>query len=278
MIQDNQTNTIYFSELLKTDKRYKSTYNEIEKALDSIGINFKLIPKTKDIWARDYMPIQISDDKFIEYRYDPDYLQGKQKSRRNLKTYPDIVCDTLNINTIKSDLIIDGGNIIKSDDCIIMTDKIVLENRYFYSKTDLIKKLKSTFDVSNVVLFEWDKREEYGHSDGVLRFIDNNKILISSIYKYDLKLQKSLKRAGKSFVFLEVDESNKYSWAYINYLQTKDVILLPKFDVEEDGVVFRQFQKLFPQYADNKMIVQIDVRDVVKEGGALNCISWTTKE
>lgn len=278
MITDNQTNTIYFSERLKVDKRYVKTYNDIEKALNSCGITPKLIPKTKDIWARDYMPIQINEDKYIEFRYDPNYLQGEQKGRRNLKTYPDIVCDVLNISAIKSDLIIDGGNVIKSEDRIIMTDKVVIENEHNYIEVDLINKLKSTFKVNIVILFEWDENEIYGHSDGVLRFIENKKVLISSIYKDDIELQNSLKKAGISFVFLEVDESFKYSWAYINYLQTKDLILIPKFDVEEDGIILRQFQNLFPQYANNNRIVQIDMKAVVKEGGALNCISWTTKE
>ena len=78
------------------------------------------------------MPIQVAENKFIEYRYDPDYLQSKKS--RSLKTYPDLICDSIGLNTIKSDLIIDGGNVIKSNHCAILTDKIVQENRNKYSK------------------------------------------------------------------------------------------------------------------------------------------------
>ena len=82
------------------------------------------------------MPIQINDSKFIEYRYDPDYLQGSWKGCRDLKTYPDIVCDSLKLETEKSNLIMDGGNLVKSSDCVILTDKIIKENRLSYSKTE----------------------------------------------------------------------------------------------------------------------------------------------
>ncbi|UBM61546.1 agmatine deiminase family protein [Candidatus Sulfidibacterium hydrothermale] len=188
MITDFETNTIYFSERLKTDKRFTKTFKEITSVLKSIGIEPKLLPKTKDIWARDYMPIQVTKEKFIEYRYDPDYLQKAEKGYRNLKSYPDIVCDLIQLTTEKSDIILDGGNVVKSNNCLILTDKVVVENRLSYSKTELIKKLKRIFKVEKIILIPWDKKERFGHSDGVLRFINSNTVLISEIYEYDTKL------------------------------------------------------------------------------------------
>ena len=126
MISDKNTNKIYFSEKLKVD--YPKVCMSIESVLNSNNVSYEFLPKTKDIWARDYMPIQVSKGKFVEFRYDPDYLQGKYKGYRDLKTYPDIVCNELGIETIKSDIILDGGNVIKSDNCVILTDKIVVEN------------------------------------------------------------------------------------------------------------------------------------------------------
>ena len=52
-------------------------------------------------------------NQYIEYRYDPDYLQGHWKGCRDSKTYPDVVCDALKLKTEKSDLIMDGGNLVK---------------------------------------------------------------------------------------------------------------------------------------------------------------------
>ena len=63
----------------------------------------------------------------------------------------------------------------------------------------------------------------------------------------------------------------------MNFLQTKDIILLPSYGIKEDDIALDQMKKYYPEYADGK-IHQIDMTDIVKEGGALNCISWTIKK
>lgn len=278
MISDKDTNTIYFSELLKTDSRFTVTSKQIISTLDTFGAKYKFLPDTKDIWARDYMPIQINDKKFIEYRYDPDYLQGNWKDSRDLKTYPDIVCNSINLSTEKSDLIMDGGNFVKSSDCIILTEKIIKENRLSYSKTDLIEKIKDTFQVDNIVLIPQDKSDEYGHSDGMIRFIDNETVLINHYYKDDSVMLYRLKQVGLRIKFIDykVKKKDKRNWAYLNFLQTKDLILLPKFGIDEDKQAYEQIEEFYPDYKGK--IVQINMTDIVKFGGALNCITWTTKE
>lgn len=280
MISDNQTNKVYFSELLRTDSRYSATCNEITKTLDSFEVRYEFLEKTKDIWARDYMPIQVSEDKFIEYRYDPDYLQGDWKGTRDLKTYPDIVCDWLNLKTIKTDIILDGGNVIKSKNCVILTDKILNENRLVCSnKKELIKRLEGLFEVDHVVLIPWDKEVIYGHSDGMLRFIDDSTVLIHEIYESDKSIQRQLKLSGLNAEYLrfKVKKYNKNNWAYINFLQTKDLILLPKLNIDEDEQAFEQIKIYYPDYVRNNRIAQVDMTEIVKEEGALNCISWTIK-
>jgi agmatine deiminase len=278
MITDFDTNTVHFSQLIQTDARFIETSKQISKVLDSFGVKYKFLPNTKDIWARDFMPIQISDSTFIEYRYDPDYLQGSRKGYRNLKTYPDIVCGSINLETEKSDLILDGGNMIKSPDCIILTDKIVKENRHSYSKKELIRKLQNTFQIQKVVLIPWDKGEPYGHSDGMLRFIDNETVLVSHYYKTDTVLKYRLKQGGLKYEFFEFKggKIDKQSWAYINFLQTKDIILLPKLGIDEDDQALEQVSEYYSSYKTK--IAQVGMNEIVNEGGALNCITWTTKE
>lgn len=277
MITDKDTNTIYFSERIESD--YPNTFKEITGILKSFGSKPVLLPKTKDIWARDYMPIQISDDKFIEYRYDPNYLQGTQKGLRDLKTYPDIVCDAIKLKTVKSEILLDGGNVVKSKNCIILTDKIVQENRLLCNKTELISRLRDTFEVDKVVLIPWFISEEFGHADGVLRFIDNSTVLIIQDYKSDKKLINELQRNGINIEWLEytVKKKDKRNWAYINFLQTKDLILIPKLNIEEDEQAFEQIKKHYGSYAVNNRIAQVDMTEIVREGGALNCITWTIK-
>ncbi len=278
MIPDSDTNTIYFSDLLRTKPRYSEACTKITGMLDSFGIPYNFLPRTKDIWARDYMPIQISENKFMEYRYDPDYLQGDWKSSRDLKTYPDLVCDAINIKTIKSEILLDGGNMVKSSNCIILTDKIVRENRYLCNKTELIKRLKDTFEVEKVVLIPWDG-EVFGHADGMLRFIDDSNILVNQEYKTEKKLIGELEYNGLHIEWLEftVKKKDKMNWAYINFLQTKDLILVPKLNIEEDVQAFEQISRHYPSYAVKGRIAQVEMTKIVKEGGALNCATWTRK-
>jgi agmatine/peptidylarginine deiminase len=278
MITDSQTNAIYFSK--KLEKLFPKAASRIFGSLKLLGIEPKLLDCSNDIWARDYMPIQISADKFLEFRYDPDYLQGTDKGHRNLKTYPDMVCAKLGLKTEKSDLILDGGNVVKSTNCIILTDKVVKENRHTYSKPELISKLQKTFEVDKVVLIPWDNVEPYGHADGMVRFIDNETVLVNKLYEKDTVLIYRLESSGLKCKFLnyKVKKQNKNNWAYINFLQTKDLILLPKLGADEDEQALKQIFDFYPEYADKNRIIQIEMNDIIALGGALNCISWTIKK
>ncbi len=89
-----------------------------------------------------------------------------------------------------------------------------------------------------------------------------------------------LRQNGIDYEFLKfkVNRKDKRNWAYINFLQTKDLILLPKLKIDEDKQAMEQIEKYYPDYAKDNRIVQIDMSKVIKFGGALNCISWTIKD
>lgn len=66
---------------------------------------------------------------------------------------------------------------------------------------------------------------------------------------------------------------HKYSWAYINWLQTEKVLILPKFNIPEDQEAYEQIAKLMPHYKDR--IEMVDATDLIRHEGCLNCASWT---
>lgn len=284
MITDRETNTVYFSDLLKSDPRFSRTCKEITHILKVCQVDFGFLPNTRDIWARDFMPVQIAENSFIEYRYDPDYLQGEDN--RIIKTYPDIVCDAIGMKTIKSDIVIDGGNIIKSKNTIILTDKILVENEGIYQPAQLIDKLKELFEVENIVLIPWDEKNDYfGHADGMIRFVEDKKVILQGYFnyypkKFKDKLFNTLKENNIEWISLKYNvpkEDINKNWAYINFLQTKDLIIIPKLGIDEDEQALLQFKSIFADYAERERIFQVDMGAVVEEGGALNCISWTIK-
>jgi agmatine deiminase len=109
MITDSQTNTLYLADCLPT--KHPKFFADFEAVLKKCGIAFQLLPDTKDIWAVDYMPVQVSLDKFVQFVYNPDYLQ----SQKWIKTISDVesICNSIKLNRIKSDIVLDGGNVTK---------------------------------------------------------------------------------------------------------------------------------------------------------------------
>jgi len=284
MIADWQTNKIYLSGIL--NEKFPKTFKNFVNKLKDYNYAPEILEKTSDIWARDYMPIQVSNDKYIEYRYDPDYLQGDsdEEETRELKTYPDIVCDTIGLKTVKTDIIIDGGNVVKSENAIILTDKVVWENKRHYSEKRLIKKLHEIFEVEKVVLIPWDDECEFGHADGMLRFINNEKVLISGFYEtaddeFKKWILESLEKAKIDWDWLRVSENEaEDNIAYINFLQTQDLIIVPALNRPEDEVAIKQIAKHFPEYSCKNRIDTVDMREIFQFDGALNCITWTIKD
>ena len=52
------------------DKNKELNLDEIitDKVLKENNIHYKFLSNTKDIWAVDYMPIQVQKEKFIQFR------------------------------------------------------------------------------------------------------------------------------------------------------------------------------------------------------------------
>jgi len=280
MIADWQTDTIYFSEWLRKVQAFNPVYQFIEKELTARQVPFEFLQGTNDIWARDYMPVQVSVDKYIEFRYDPDYLQGTAKYCRDYKTYPDIVCQKHKINTFKSGLIVDGGNVVKSSKAVIMSEKVFTENQYNFSKNVVLKELENLFETDKIVIVPWLEKDsdECGHTDGYVRFIDDDTVLVSHNYRNTSRLLKPLQLAGLRIEKLHFDvaREHRHNWAYLNFLQTRDLILVPQLGSDEDEQAFRQLSDYYSRYAATNSIVFVPgTIPILNEGGALNCISWT---
>src|ERR1035437_5514006 len=118
MITDNETNIVYISSLLK--EKHNKFYKQFISLLDELEIKWNLLENAKDIWCRDFMPIQIEVERFVQFSFNPDYL--REEEYRHLKSNPDLVCGSLSLKPLKSNLILDGGNIVKSKTKVIVTD------------------------------------------------------------------------------------------------------------------------------------------------------------
>lgn len=64
---------VYLSGLL--EDQYPECFNRLISVLKKHGVDYRLLKGTKDIWCRDYMPIQTESGKLIQFRYEPSYLK-----------------------------------------------------------------------------------------------------------------------------------------------------------------------------------------------------------
>lgn len=273
MITDSETNLLYLSEKMKERETF---WKDMLQILQKHNLECRLLPSTKDIWAVDYMPIQIDLHGFISFSYQPDYLNYKKYER--VKTDPTIVCDNINLSITKSDIVLDGGNVIKGKSWVIVTDKIFKENIRLEEK-QLVSKLESVLGC-RVIVIPREPSDYTGHADGILRYYDDETVLINSYPKhyhpdFQRRLNIALHTAGIKTITIPYNPfnnktDNEAHGLYINFLQMKDFVLLPSFQLPEDQVNFNLFGELFP----NCVIDVIDSRQISKDGGVLSCISW----
>ena len=127
MITDSQTNFLYLAETLQN--KYSNFYQRFENVLKDCNILFDFLPQTKDVWVVDYMPVQIEIQKFVRFVYNPSYLQTK----KYLKTISDVdtICSKIGVDIIKTKIIVDGGNITRTTNKVIMTDRVFKDNPTF---------------------------------------------------------------------------------------------------------------------------------------------------
>lgn len=266
MMSDVETTKIFFSEYITSYKCWKN----IKMALEETHIPYAFLKNTKDIWARDYMPIEIAPRHYVFYNYDPDYLKDEPEHRTS-----DVLscCDFNNPVFTNLPVVLDGGNIIKCGDKVIMTDKIFQENKGI-SKNKLTKMIEECFK-AQLVIIPWDENEKYGHADGMVRYIGSGHILLNDYKDFDLPLRKRLLDAlSPHFTTIdELDYGNAYrswSWAHINFLQVGSYVFVPLVVKPSDTLAVRQIKEVF---GDGYNVIGVEVKGIVRNGGALNCIS-----
>ena len=271
--------TVYLSELLMD--KYSETCKNLIAILEKHHVKYSFIKGTKDIWCRDYMPVQTESGKFIQFRYEPSYLKGKKEwedSRSDVKE----ICQLNNINATFSDINLDGGNVLICDGRAILSDRIFSENPN-YEKDSLINELSKLLECE-IIIIPAQKGDYTGHADGMVRFVDRNTILgnkLADEYKYWQKgMQKVIDTYNLTYIdvpFITDIKDPKHPGSaigiYVNFLEVNDLIVMPIFNRDEDRQVLEILQRTFP----NKIIETIDYNDVAKEGGLLNCTTWVVR-
>ena len=275
MLPDSLTNTVFLSDWLP--EVCPMLYQNLTKTLKDNAVAYRILDNTNDIWCRDFMPIQTDEKRFVFYQYNPDYLQDKHKRR-----YITNVNHVQNIDflrqaeTVNLALVLDGGNVVKCGNKIVMTEKVFVENKGM-SRNEVQRLLDEAFQCE-IVFLPWDEQEKYGHSDGIIHYLGDNRVLLTNYDDLDKTFaQAFLRILEKHFEVIPLKYNAKRqharSWAYINYLQVDNLVLVPQLGIPEDDQALQQIAEAMPQCK----VVGVPALEAVRKGGALNCISWNVK-
>ena len=278
MLTDSQTNFVFLSDKLQTT--YLDFANRLIKAFTDNDIRFDFLPGTKDVWAVDYMPVQVTDTKFVRFTYRPDYLASTKKWAKTISNV-DAICERIGIKTTKSEIVLDGGNISRWSDKVIMTNKVFLENPS-YPEIQLIQELRDLLEVDDIFFIPVDKGDWLGHIDATARFINSDTVLINDIKqekpKDYINLLTSLHNSNlkwKYFPFnpydnLDIDDA---SGIYLNFLVLSGFIILPIYGFTTDEEAINSAKEIFP----TKKIIPVLSNEPAKHNGIINCVTWNIK-
>jgi agmatine deiminase len=181
----------------------------------------------------------------------------------------------------QSEIILDGGNVIASRTKAILTAKIYKENPG-WSRSDLRNRLQELLQVDQLIVVPKEPIDPIGHSDSMVRFINEEAVLVNDYSGIDPafgeKLHKVLRRNHLAIEHIPyVPEMRSRGGipsavgCYTNFLRTEKVLVAPVFGMKQDHIALRKLEAVFPGLS----IVPLNCTDLARNGGIVNCISGT---
>ena len=276
MISDAEANIVYISDLL--EPKYRVLVNRLRGILGDHGIPLKVIRGTNDIWCRDYMPVQVGPGRFVKFRYAPDYLVG----------FENTITDFDQIESIReiehceeSAIVVDGGNVVRWNKRVIMTEKVFSENPGV-GRDELTEMLRGLLRVGDVIVIPQEADDVIGHADGMVRFLDAKTVFVNDYSEvapsFGRRLSSVLRRARLNRIDLpycpvneEADGIPSAVGCYANFLMVRGLIVLPTFGMPEDETAYQ----VVVERARHQTIETIDCSKLARNGGVLNCMTFS---
>lgn len=267
---------LYFSSLLKTNDIYKPAAERLFAALTAGKVPYKLLDNTRDIWLRDFMPIKTKSGRYVSFRYEPGYLDDYPELRTDFRKEiaPQLQLESL----VYSDINLDGGNVVFSPSCetAVISDRIFMEN-WHYSSAELMQELERLLQ-ARVVIIPSLRSDMTGHADGMVRFVDENTAVGNasrSLFGLEAHIKTALRNHGIEVYDFPYFNSKGGSAAgcYLNFLEIEQAVFLPIFGADTDDEAISTAKSIF-----NKAVIPVNINEIAKDGGLLNCISWESSE
>lgn len=235
--------------------------------------------KLEDIWLRDcsmvmpYAPVQ--------FRYAAAAQAGNQEDADWVQEKFNKFIDRYNIDYERTELILDGGNLVDNyNGKVVVTDRFLEDNKLSYAQAK--KELQVLLNVDEVAIVSSDDPDGLGHVDGMLMFIDENTIAINKYMEVDFR-EEVLDELRHSFPNIKIIElatefDEGAAWdekfgsscgVHTNATVTHNYIYMPIFSGNTDQLAINKVEK-----NTTKTVVPIDAANVCFMGGSVRCLSW----
>jgi len=93
-----------------------------------------------------------------------------------------------------SDLVVDGGNVVVAKTKVILTEKVFRENPE-WKPAEVREHFRETFHNRTCIIIRTEPLDPIGHSDGLVRFLDDNRVVVNDYSKAEPRYGRRLERA-----------------------------------------------------------------------------------
>jgi agmatine deiminase len=196
------------------------------------------------------------------------------------------------LECIEAPFVLEGGAMeVNGAGLGITTENVVYNNNRNpkNKKATLTKFIKKYFGLDELIVLTDGliNDDTDGHVDNITRFAARDTVLTCTcpeenpnhnVLKSNLEqLQEWYSNDGRKLKIIELPlpdpiyiDQEILPASYANFLITNGAVFIPSFDQKEKDLLA---QKILSQCFPNKMIIPIDCRNFLLEGGAIHCLS-----
>ena len=277
--------TVYLTDELK--RRYPHIHCILEGMMTVAGIDHEALPETRNLWARDFMPVR-TNEHYTKFKYKME--EPNPWPQLNVSPYV-----WHKFCTVESPVVLDGGNVEQSGKVVLISE-IIFKHNPGIEYRKLVASLEHTFD-REVVFLPVEPGDTLGHMDGIARFIDDKRVLVNDYLEADVDYQMYQERVAETLRingfeviplpnayhmmpgmtenqfrkrYPDADDFNPGFGYYINFYKVGGLLFMPVFNIKEDNDAYKVIRSAFPDHE----VIPVNCGDLSMEGGLLNCVTW----
>lgn len=279
------------------DQDYKDTFQGISKVIPVLDLSHTGITYP-DLWARDFSPIPAKDRNgnpiLVSFRYKPHYIPKSEIDYIQLgNSFGAKLAEHIGSNIWNVGIILDGGNICQNGKICILTERILEDNPHLNQRN--LEEIFRSLGIEKLILIPVEPGDVTGHTDGTIRFIDSHTIAIAeyppsqkALNEYLFEIQRKIYlEADKNLIFLPINNDDPEDdfceglpscvGNYLNFIQTKSHILLPKYKKSNSSMIEDNRNSL-SKTGKKVLVIDTEIDRIAKYGGSLNCLTGSLQD